>query len=174
MWLCDRRVSTADRVGLGSSPRIRSSPVSTREKAREVGDAQGLQHRRGQDLAHPALQGQPPVAGPRPRRLARALGGQVEQSAGSAISRSWANRKPRPSPRSGVVACGTDGRDSAWPAAPAGCPAVARSARSGSAIRRRSAPPAPRVAAARSLRNRRSFAGSRRAPPDRRNPGQGA
>ena len=37
MWLCDRRVSTAERVGLGSSLRCRFSPVSTSENAREVG-----------------------------------------------------------------------------------------------------------------------------------------
>ena len=37
MWLWDSRVSTAERVGLGSSPRCSASPVSIREKEREVG-----------------------------------------------------------------------------------------------------------------------------------------
>ena len=37
MWLCDSRVSTAARVGLGSSLRVSASPVSISEKLFEVG-----------------------------------------------------------------------------------------------------------------------------------------
>ena len=37
MWLWESRVSTPERVGLGSSLRCRSSPVSISEKVREVG-----------------------------------------------------------------------------------------------------------------------------------------
>ncbi len=43
------------------------------------GDAQGLQHLGRQHFAHPALQRQPPVGGPRPRSAAGALGPQVQQ-----------------------------------------------------------------------------------------------
>ena len=43
------------------------------------GHAQRLQHLGGQHLAHAALQCQPPVAEARVRRLARTLGGQVQQ-----------------------------------------------------------------------------------------------
>ncbi len=37
MWLCESRVSTAERVGLGSSLRCSASPVSISEKLFEVG-----------------------------------------------------------------------------------------------------------------------------------------
>ena len=42
-------------------------------------DALRLQHRRRQHLAHPALQRQPPIAAPRPGRLAGALRSQIHQ-----------------------------------------------------------------------------------------------
>ena len=41
---------------------------------------QAFQHGGGQDLAHPALQRQPPVPAPRPRRLAGAFRSEVEKS----------------------------------------------------------------------------------------------
>ena len=44
-------------------------------------DAQRLEHRGRQHLAHAALQRQPPIAHPRPRRAARPLGAEVEQAA---------------------------------------------------------------------------------------------
>ncbi|MNS56514.1 hypothetical protein D3C72_893750 [compost metagenome] len=44
------------------------------------GSPQAFQHGGGQDLAHAALQRQPPVAAPRPRRLTGPLGSQVEKS----------------------------------------------------------------------------------------------
>jgi hypothetical protein len=159
MWLCDSRVSTAERVGLGSSPRTRSSPVSTREKAREVGTPRASSIVGGQDLAHPALQGQPPVAGPRPRRLARALGGQVQQAAASWRLAQLGEQEAAAVAQVGVVAAELVAVIAHGQRCRAGCPATARSARNGPAIPRRSAPPAPRVAAARSLRNRRIVSG---------------
>ena len=35
-WLCDRRTSTDERVGDGSSPRTSASPVSISEKVLDV------------------------------------------------------------------------------------------------------------------------------------------
>ena len=101
IWQCDRRTSTAERVGDGSSPRISASPVSIREKVLRGVDAQRLQHLGRQHLAHAALERQPAVAASRPGRLAAALGAEIEQTPVLA-SRSCANRKPRPSPRSGL------------------------------------------------------------------------
>ena len=43
-------------------------------------DAQRLEHLGGENLAHGALQGQPAIAGARPGRLARALGGEIKQT----------------------------------------------------------------------------------------------
>ena len=36
MWECERRTSTEERVGEGSSPRVSASPVSISEKVFEV------------------------------------------------------------------------------------------------------------------------------------------
>ena len=78
---CDRRTSTLERVGDGSSPRMSASPVSIRLKALGGVDAERLQHFRRQNLAHAALERQPSVAATRPRRLAAALGAEIEQAA---------------------------------------------------------------------------------------------
>ena len=78
---CDRRTSTLERVGEGSSPRISASPVSIRLKVLEVSTPSASSISRRQNLAHAALERQPPVAAPRPGRLAAALGAEIEQSA---------------------------------------------------------------------------------------------
>ena len=54
------------------------------ERFRRV-DAERLQHLRRQHLAHAALQRQAPVGAARPRRLAAAFGGEIEQTAVDAV-----------------------------------------------------------------------------------------
>ena len=76
-----RRTSTEERVGEGSSPRSSASPVSIRREGLGGVDAERLEHLGGEDLAHAALQRQPAVAAARPGGLARALGAEVEQAA---------------------------------------------------------------------------------------------
>ena len=78
-WLS--RTSTDERVGEGSSPRCSASPVSNRLKRLRGVDAERLEHLGREHLAHAALQRQPAVAAARPRRLAAALGAEIEQPA---------------------------------------------------------------------------------------------
>ena len=49
------------------------------------GRPERLKHGRRQNLAHAALEGQTPVAGPGPGCLPRALGSQIEEAAGPAL-----------------------------------------------------------------------------------------
>ena len=78
-WLS--RTSTAERVGEGSSPRSQLlAGLDHREGLRGV-DPERLEHLGGEDLAHRALQRQPPVGGAAVGREARALGAEVEQPA---------------------------------------------------------------------------------------------
>ena len=81
IWPWERRTSTAERVGEGSSPRCSASPVSISEKLREVLTPERLQHLGGEHLAHAALEGEAAVAEAAPRRLPGSLGAEVHQPA---------------------------------------------------------------------------------------------
>ena len=81
MWPWLSRVSTAERVGEGSSPRSSClAGLEQREGLRGV-DAERLEHLGREHLAHAALERQPAVGGAAVGRLARALGAEVEQAA---------------------------------------------------------------------------------------------
>ena len=80
--------------------RERLAGLDEREGLRGV-DAERLEHLGGEDLAHAALQRQPPVAAARPAGGPEPLVPR-SRSRPSARSRAWAKRKPRPSPMSGL------------------------------------------------------------------------
>ena len=81
MWPWLSRVSTAERVGEGSSPRSSSSPVSNSAKVFEVLTPERFEHLGREHFADAALQRQPAVGVAAVGRLARALGAEVEQPA---------------------------------------------------------------------------------------------
>ena len=86
MWLWLSRTSTDERVGRRLVAALqRLAGLDQAEGLRGV-DAERLQHLRRQHLAHAALQRQPAVAAARPRRLAAALGAEVEQPAVAGIA----------------------------------------------------------------------------------------
>ena len=85
MCECDRRTSTAERVGEGSSPRIRASPVSIRLKRLRGVDAERLEHLGREHLAHAALEREAAVGAARPRGRAAALGAEIEQAAAAEL-----------------------------------------------------------------------------------------
>ena len=84
-WLHDSRVSTAERVGEGSSPRSSASPVSYKARQRLVGTPSASSIRAASTSRTPPFKRQPPVAGAGVRRLARALGPEVEQAAAAEL-----------------------------------------------------------------------------------------
>ena len=124
-------------------------------------DAKRLEHFGRENLAHRALQRQPPVAvrgstasGPSPWCRDRA----------GAPGRSWRHRaagrtESRARRRSRDCRPGTGARDSAAPAAGAGCRAAARIARSGRPIARPEASARPTARSQRRLRKRRTWRG---------------
>jgi hypothetical protein len=65
-------------------------------------DAERLEHLGREDLAHAALERQPPVALPRPRRLARPLGAEIEKPAVLEVAH-LGEEKPAPVAEVGVV-----------------------------------------------------------------------
>ena len=80
MWPWLSRVSTAERVGDGSSPRSSClAGLEQREALRRV-DAERLEHLGRQHFADAALEGQPAVGRAAVWRLARTLGAEVEQA----------------------------------------------------------------------------------------------
>ena len=81
IWPWLSRVSTAERVGEGSSPRSSASPVSNKAKVFDVLTPKRFEHLGRQHLADAALQRQPSVGVAAVGRLARALGAEVEQPA---------------------------------------------------------------------------------------------
>ena len=94
------RPSRSARIVVASRPRrSRSAKSSSRSRRR------ALRASRSPAPAQPALQGQPAVAEAAIGGLARSLGAEVEQAptALASPSRSCANRKPRPSPMSGLA-----------------------------------------------------------------------
>ena len=115
IWPWLSRVSTAERVGEGSSPRYSCLAGFEQGEALRRVDAERLEHFGRQHFAHAALQRQPPVAAAAPRRLAAALGAEVEQAArarrGAARTGSRARRRCRD------CRGGTGARDSAARAA---------------------------------------------------------
>jgi hypothetical protein len=80
IWECDRRTSTLDRVGEGSSPQERLAGFDEAEGLGGV-DAERLQHFGRENFPHAPLEREPTVAAPRPGRLAAALGAEIEQPA---------------------------------------------------------------------------------------------
>ena len=80
IWPWLSRVSTAERVGDGSSPRTSASPVSNKAKLFDVLTPERLEHLGRQHLAHPALERQPAVGVAAVGRLPRPLGAEVEQA----------------------------------------------------------------------------------------------
>ncbi len=103
----------ARRRGLVAA-RQRLAGLEQRERLRGV-DAERLQHLRRQHLAHAALQRQPAVAEARIGRLARALGAEIEQPA--CIVAQLGEQEAAAIADVADCRCGTDGRDSASPAA---------------------------------------------------------
>ena len=80
MWPWLSRVSTAERVGEGSSPRSSASPVSNRAKLFDVLTPERLEHLGREHFANAALERQAAVGVAAVGRLARALGAEVEQA----------------------------------------------------------------------------------------------
>ena len=93
---------TAERVGLGSSPRSSASPVSISEKVREVGTLSASSISLASTSRTPPLS----VSRPSPKRLHGVCPDPLvpRSSSRPSRSRSWAKVKPRPSPRSGLYA----------------------------------------------------------------------
>ena len=158
MWLWLRRTRTEERVGEGSSPRVeRLAGLDEREGLRGV-DAERLEHLGGEDLAHAALQRQPPVAAARP--AGGALSPWCRDRAGARRrGRAPGRRESRGRRRCRGCRRGTDGRGSAAPAARGSCRAAARSGRSGRSTPSSESPPSPIRAAQRSLRKRSRVSG---------------
>ena len=101
MWLWLSRTRTADRVGLGSSPRSSASPVSISENDREVGTPSAS------SIAVAKTSRTPPFSVNRPspeRDQGVRPDPFVPRSSRRSVptSRIWAKVKPRPSPRSGL------------------------------------------------------------------------
>ena len=97
----DNRTITAERVGEGSSSRIRSSPVSMIEKVRDV------LRPRASSISVASTSRTAPLSVNRPSPL-REKGVVPDPLVPRSISRPspariWANRNPRPSPISGIV-----------------------------------------------------------------------
>ena len=162
IWPWLSRVSTAERVGEGSSPRCSSSPVSNKAKRLRGVDPERLEHLGRQHLAHPALERQPPVAEPAVRRLARCP--WCRGRAGGPRHRATGRTGSRGRRRCRDCSGGTGGRGSAARAARRGCRAAARSARNAAPSPRHRAParPARRPAPVEEARDRLGKARRRR------------
>ena len=120
MRICEWRQAHqhAERVGEGSSPRISSSPVSIRLKVLEVSTPSASSISRRQNLAHAALERQPPVAA----RATRACGRCPwcrDRAGGRPRRRAAARTGSRDRRRDPGCTRGTGGRGSAAPAAAA-------------------------------------------------------
>ena len=127
IWPWLSRVSTAERVGEGSSPRSSCSPVSNRAKLFDVLTPERLEHLGREHFAHAALERQPPVAVRLHGVVPAALGAEVEQAARD--RRATARTGSRARRRGRDCNGGTGGRDSAARAAAGDCRGAARSAR---------------------------------------------
>ena len=143
IWPWLSRVSTDERVGEGSSPRSSASPVSNSAKLFDVLTPSASSISVAKHLADAALERQAAVGVAAVGRLAGALGAEIEQPVRD--RRGAARRGSRGRRRFPDCTRGTDGRDSAAPAARRGCRAAARSGRNVQRARPRSARPAQRA-----------------------------